>query len=83
MICLTISNSSELLASKIGQFIENLTPDDIDQTIVEKKVLDQIVENLSKEGLQGRISLVKGIDINEGKKIILNNKFSIVEEKSF
>ena len=35
MIVLKISNASEVVASKVGKFIELLTPDSIDHTTVE------------------------------------------------
>jgi len=82
MICLTITNSSELVASKVGQFLEKLTPESVDQTIVEKKILEKILESLSKEGLEGSISLVKGIEIKE-KEIIFNKGVSVIEQSDF
>ena len=35
MIVLKITNSSEVLASKVGKFLESLTPDGFDQVTVE------------------------------------------------
>ncbi len=82
MICLTITNSSELIASKVGQFLEKLTPESIDQSFVEKKVLEQILESLSKEGLEGKISLVKGIEI-EQEEIVFHKGVSVIEQMEF
>ena len=38
MIVLKISNSSEVVASKVGKFLEFLTPDNMDQSAVEDPV---------------------------------------------
>jgi hypothetical protein len=34
MILLTIDNASEVMAQKLGKFLESLTPDSFDQTTV-------------------------------------------------
>ena len=39
MIVLKISNASEVVASKVGKFLELLTPDSIDHTTVEDQVI--------------------------------------------
>ncbi len=82
MICLRIANSSELVASKVGQFLEKLTPESIDQTLVEKKVIEKILENLSKEGLEGTISLVKGMEIKD-EEIIFSKGVTVIEQTQF
>ena len=51
MIGLKISNSSEVVASKVGKFLEFLTPDNIDQSAVEDQVIKKLVENLAGEGI--------------------------------
>lgn len=65
MIVLKISNSSEVVASKVGKFIELLTPDSIDQSAVEDQVIKKLVENLAAEGIKGEIVAVQGLEINE------------------
>ena len=82
MICLNITNSSELIASKVGDFVENLTPDTLDKNIVENNVLTKIVESLANKGLRGEISLVKGMDI-KNNKLILDNQLLVSEVKVF
>ncbi len=82
MICIQITNSSELIASKVGNFIETLTPDKIDQTIVESKLLEKILENLTNEGIKGRVSLINGIDIKK-EEIVINNGLNIIKQKAF
>ena len=51
MIVLKISNASEVVASKVGRFLERLTPDSIDQNAVEDQVIKKLVENLAAEGI--------------------------------
>ena len=51
MIVLKISNASEVVASKVGKFLERLTPDSIDHATVEDQVIKKLIENLAAEGL--------------------------------
>ena len=62
MIVLKISNSSEVVAAKVGKFLEFLTPDSIDDSAVEDQVIKKLVENLAAEGIKGEIAAVKGLD---------------------
>ena len=55
MIVLKISNASEVVASKVGKFLELLTPDSIDHTTVEDQVIKKMIENLAAEGIKGEI----------------------------
>ena len=64
MIVLKISNSSEVVASKVGKFLEFLTPDSVDQSAVEDQVIKKLVENLAAEGIKGEIAAVHGLDIS-------------------
>ena len=82
MIVLKISNSSEVVASKVGKFLEFLTPDSVDQSAVEDQVIKKMVENLAAEGLKGEIASVNGLDIDgsdlaihEGLKVRKHTKF--------
>jgi len=45
MIVLKISNASELMASKLGKFLESLTPESLDQTTIEDVVLKKLVQS--------------------------------------
>jgi hypothetical protein len=67
MIVLRITNSSEFLASKIGKFLESLTPDGFDATTVEDMIVRKLIENLSAEGLQGEVATVHGLDFDAGE----------------
>jgi hypothetical protein len=64
MILLNISNSSEVVASKVGKFLESLTPDALDQATVEDIVLSKLVENLRAEGIKGEVAAVKGLELH-------------------
>jgi hypothetical protein len=67
MILLKISNSSELVASKIGKFLERLTPDGMDQSAVEDALIGKLIENLRAEGLAGEVAAVRGLDLKDGR----------------
>ena len=82
MILLKITNCSELVASKVGKIVEKLTPDGIDQTVVEEIVVKQMVQTLSLEGVKGEITLINGINI-ENKKLTLDDSFLIGEQSKF
>ena len=65
MILLKITNASDVVASKAGKLFEKMTPEMIDQKLVESKVIQQMIEQLNLEGLKGEISSVRGLDIVE------------------
>ena len=73
MIVLKITNSSEILASKVGKFLESLTPDGFDQVTVEDIVIKKLIENLAAEGLKGEVAAVKGLDLQEANLVIHGN----------
>ena len=62
MIVLKISNASEVVASKVGKFLELLTPDSIDHTTVEDQVIKKMIENLAAEGIKGEIAAINGLE---------------------
>ncbi len=64
MIVLKISNSSDVVASKVGRFLERLTPDSLDEAKVEEEVIKKLVENLRVEGIKGSVASVKGLDLS-------------------
>ncbi len=82
MIVLKISNSSEVVASKVGKFLEALTPDKVDQAAVEDQVIKKLVENLSAEGIKGEIASVNGVDI-EGSELSLHDGLKVRKHTSF
>ncbi|HBU26045.1 MULTISPECIES: hypothetical protein [Synechococcus] len=70
MIVLKISNASDLVASKVGRFLEMLTPDGLDEAKVEEEVIKKLVENLRAEGIRGSVASVKGLDLSsDGLKL--------------
>jgi hypothetical protein len=86
MIVLKITNSSEFLASKIGKFLESLTPDGFDATTVEDILLRKLIENLAAEGLRGEVAAVKGLDLasnGDGTELVLHEKMRIRHHESF
>jgi hypothetical protein len=82
MILLNISNASELVASKIGKFLERLTPDALDQSTVEDIVIAKLIENLRAEGLKGEVAAVRGIDLHE-KQVIFDESAKVRRHEHF
>ena len=82
MILLRITNSSEVVKAKAGKLFEKITPDMIDQQLVEAQVIQSMIEQLQLEGLTGEISSVKGLEI-EGTSLVTKSNFVIRETKSF
>ncbi|MCP4973685.1 MAG: hypothetical protein GY914_08455 [Prochlorococcus sp.] len=82
MIVLKISNASELVASKLGRFLERLTPDSIDNAAVEDQVIKKMVENFVAEGLSGEIAAVKGLELDE-QEIVLKDGLKVRKHTKF
>ena len=82
MILLKITNASEVVRAKAGKLFDKMTPDQIDQKLVESQVIQTMIEQLKQEGLKGEISNVKGLEIKEDYLITKNN-FLIKETKNF
>jgi hypothetical protein len=86
MIVLKISNSSEFLASKIGKFLESLTPDGFDAATVEDAVMRKLIENLAAEGLRGEVATVHGLDLDSSQgapELLLHEKMRVRHHQSF
>ena len=64
MIVLKISNASEVVASKVGKFLELLTPDSIDHTTVEDQVIKKLIEHLAAEGIKGEVAAINGLELD-------------------
>ncbi len=82
MIILKISNASEVVASKVGRFLELLTPDSVDHAAVEDQVIKKLVENLAAEGLKGEIASINGLDIN-GDELLIAEGLKVRRHSSF
>lgn len=73
MIVLKISNASEVVAAKLGKFLESLTPDSLDQSTVEDILLKKLIENLAQEGLKGEVAAVRGLDLDNARLVLSDN----------
>ena len=82
MILLEITNASDVVASKAGTLFEKMTPEMIDQKLVESQVIQQMIDQLHLEGLKGQISSVKGLDLSDDS-LITKNSFKIRSTKTF
>jgi hypothetical protein len=82
MIVLKISNASEVVAAKVGKFLESLTPDGFDLTKVEDEVLTRLIQNLGAEGIHGEVAAVKGLDL-QGSDLQVNDNMHVRSHRSF
>tara|TARA_Y100001968_G_scaffold138046_1_gene126272 strand:- start:295 stop:543 length:249 start_codon:yes stop_codon:yes gene_type:complete len=82
MILLKITNASEVVASKAGKLFEKMTPEMIDQKLVESHVIEQMIDQLHLEGLEGQISSVKGLDVDDDN-LITKSSFKIRTTRTF
>ncbi len=82
MIVLKITNASDVVASKAGKLFEKMTPEMIDQKLVESQVIQQMIDQLQLEGLKGQISSVKGLDVSEDH-LITKSSFKVRSTKTF
>ena len=82
MILLEITNSPEVIKEKVGKLLEEITPDKLDQALVESQIIKSMVEKLKSEGLRGKISCVQGIEINENS-LTTKNSFKVKNIKDF
>jgi hypothetical protein len=70
MLVLKITNASEVMASKMGKFLEALTPDAFDQNTIEDILIKELIKNLTTEGLKGEVAAVRGLDLQEHKLVV-------------
>ena len=82
MIVLKIPNAAEVMASKLGKFLESLTPDSLDQSTIEDIVVKKLVENLQAEGLKGEVASVRGLDL-EGKELVVHDGLNVRRHQAF
>jgi hypothetical protein len=82
MIVLKISNASEVIASKMGKFLESLTPHGFDETTLEDVLLKKLIENLQTEGLKGEVASVKGLDL-QGKHLEVQDGMHVRRHEAF
>jgi hypothetical protein len=71
-----------VLASKVGKFLESLTPDGFDQVTVEDIVIRKLIENLAAEGLRGEVAAVSGLDLN-GQELVIQKQMHVRSNRPF
>jgi len=82
MILLEITNSPEVIKEKVGKLLEEITPDKLDQALVESQIIKSMVEKLRSEGLKGKISCVQGIELKEDS-LTTKNSFKVKNIQDF
>ena len=82
MILLKITNASDVVASKAVKLFEKMTPEMIDQKLVESQGIQQMIDQLQLEGLKGQIASVKGLDISD-ENLITKRSFKIRTTTTF
>jgi len=70
------------MASKLGKFLESLTPDSLDQSTIEDIVIKKLVENLQAEGLKGEVASVRGLDL-DGKELVVHDGLNVRRHQAF
>jgi hypothetical protein len=76
MIVIKVTNASDVVASRIGRFLADLTPSGFDQGKVEEELIKQLAEQMSAQGLQGEVASVQGLDLHN-KMITVDNKVQV------
>ena len=82
MILVKITNASEVVASKTHKLFAKMTPEKIDENLVEAEVIKQMSNDLASFGLKGQISIVKGIEVKQDS-LITKKGFVIKKSQSF
>lgn len=82
MIVLKITNASEFMATKVGKFLESLTPDGFDNATVEDILMRKLIENLQEQGLKGEVAAVSGLDLN-GRELVLDERLHVRRQQTF
>ena len=82
MILVIITNSTEIVASKTHKLFAKVTPEKIDENLVESEVIKQMSSDLASFGLKGEISIVKGIDIEE-ETLVTKKGFVVKKSQRF
>jgi hypothetical protein len=82
VIVLQITNASDVMASKVGKFLESLTPDGFDHTTIEDIVVRKLVENLAAQGIRGEVATVRGLDL-QGNELVLQDRLHVRNSQVF
>lgn len=81
MILVKITNSSSVVATRVGRFIADLTPSGFDQNKVEEEFIKQLVVQMEAQGIQGEVASVRGIDLHN-KTIRIEDRVQVRKHKS-
>ncbi len=79
MILVKITNSTEVVASKTHKLFAKVTPEKIDENLVEAEVIKQMGSDLASFGLKGEISIVRGIEVE--KETLVTKKGFVVKKR--
>ncbi len=82
MILVKITNATEIVASKTHKLFAKITPEKIDENLVEAEVIKQMGADLASFGLKGEISIVKGIEV-ESDKLVTKKGFVVKKNQHF
>ena len=82
MILVKITNSTEVVAYKTHKLFAKVTPEKIDENLVEAEVIKQMGADLASFGLKGEISIVKGIDVID-ETLITKKGFVVKKNQKF
>ena len=82
MILVKITNSTEVVASKTHKLFAKVTPEKIDENLVEAEVIKQMRTDLASFGLKGEIAIVKGIDVDQDT-LVTKKGFMVKKRQKF
>ena len=82
MILVKITNSTEVVASKTHKLFAKVTPEKIDENLVDAEVIKQMGSDLASFGLKGEISIVRGIEVDEDK-LVTRKGFVVKKRQPF
>ncbi len=82
MILVKITNSTEVVASRTHKLFAKVTPEKIDENWVEAEVIKQMGSDLAAFGLKGEISIIKGIEVEEGT-LVTKKGFTVRKRQQF
>ncbi len=82
MIVIKVTNASDVVASRIGRFLADLTPSGFDQGKVEEELIKQLVEQLAAQGLQGEVASVQGLDLHN-QLVTVDSKVQVRRHRVF
>ena len=82
MILVKITNSTEVVASKTHKLFAKVTPEKIDENLVEAEVIKQMSSDLASFGLKGEISIIRGIEV-EKETLVVKKGFIVKKNQKF